>query len=252
MKSLRVSLLFLILQVSQTLNAAPLISIKTEASNCINCSTTSGGDSNIKDLFIAAAEISRIQDKMNHSNRCEQFAENDSLGAYGEIIVKEVTSKTSDNYKYSRLMQGPKDVTILCPAFKTMSEDEKAGFYVLVINSMAHYESSCDKSETAKGPNGKLKGLLQLHANSEQKYSSGCKNKDSFTPETTFRCGLSMLDDQVRRHDQLFYKLSYWDVLRPGSKNKKAQKITKAISNYSPCGLELSTTSSSTKAIAVN
>lgn len=242
---------------SLTLHAAELsYSLETEGRACIDCSTIENKDAYAEPtaaeaLFKAAAEITRLQEKMNHADLCEKFAGEDGLGRYGQYISEEVIKKNGENYKYNHLMQGPPDLVRACPAFTEMSEDQKAGLYVLIVNAMANYESSCNIKETARGPNGKLIGLLQLHYQKEHRYSRGCQQGDAAKASTTFSCGFSMLDDQVRRDGVLFSSKSYWDVLRLNSKTFKAKKIVSTISKYEPCQQTLQAVKMPTRHVAL-
>lgn len=245
------------LLVSLSLSAAELsYSSETEGRACVDCSTIENRDAYSEPtaaeaLFKAAAEITRLQEKMNHADLCEKFAGEEGLGRYGRIISEEVIKKEGAGYKYNQLMQGPPDLVRACPAFTTMNEDQKAGLYVLIVNAMANYESSCNINETARGPNGKLIGLLQLHYQKEHQYSRGCQQGDASKASTTFSCGFSMLNDQVRRDGVLFSSKSYWDVLRLNSKTFKAKKIVSTISKYEPCQPTLQAVKMPTRHVAL-
>lgn len=245
------------LLVSLSLSAAELsFSAETEGRACVDCSTIENRDAYSEPtaaeaLFKAAAEITRLQEKMNHADLCEKFAGEEGLGRYGRIISEEVIKKEGAGYKYNQLMQGPPDLVRACPAFTTMNEDQKAGLYVLIVNAMANYESSCNINETARGPNGKLIGLLQLHYQKEHQYSRGCQQGDASKASTTFSCGFSMLNDQVRRDGVLFSSKSYWDVLRLNSKTFKAKKIVSTISKYEPCQPTLQAVKMPTRHVAL-
>lgn len=203
----------------------------TEASHCETCIVqTANGPRMKNNLSFVAATLGDINDKMNWGAKCENFADEDSLGKWAKEIRTIYMSSDFPN-----LDEGAKDVLRLCPTYKEMKPTDKANFWVLVINAMANYESTCNNGATAQGPNGSLVGLLQLHVGKEGDYSKGCADGDGRTASGTFRCALSMLDDQVRRDDQLFSKKSYWDVLRPQAKSKRVVRISKAISAYTPC-----------------
>ncbi|MEK2646305.1 hypothetical protein [Bdellovibrio sp. BCCA] len=203
----------------------------TEASHCETCTIqTSAGPRMKNNLPFVAATLTDINDKLDWGAKCENFVDDEKMGAWAKDIRGIYLSSDFKN-----LDEGARDIHRLCPTYSEMKPTDKANFWVLVINAMAHYESTCDKTETAKGPNGSLIGLLQLHHGKEGVYSKGCSNGDGNTAQGTFRCALSMLNDQLRRDDNLFSNKSYWDVLRPKAASKRVPRITKAIQTYTPC-----------------
>jgi hypothetical protein len=203
----------------------------TEAGACTDCYVRTESGLRMKDNMNFITDIiDQINSKFKWANSCEKFSTENSLGQWGKAIRSDFM--TSD---YEYLEKGPRDIMRICPTYTKMKKADKANFWVLVFNAMAHYESSCDASATAKGPNGSLKGLLQLHVGAEGKYAKSCENGDSKTPTDTFNCAFNMLNDQVRRDEDLFSRKSYWDVLRPQAASRKALKITAAIKAYVPC-----------------
>ncbi|WII70525.1 hypothetical protein QJS83_08650 [Bdellovibrio sp. 22V] len=203
----------------------------TEASHCETCLVqTANGPRMKNNLGYVATTLGNINDKLDWGQKCENFVDESTLGKWAQEIRSVYMS--SD---FSNLDEGAKDIHRLCPTYKEMKPTDKANFWVLVLNAMAHYESTCNKAVTAKGPNGSLVGLLQLHNGREGVYSKGCDNGDGQTTKGTFRCALSMINDQIRREDELFSRKSYWDVLRPQAKSQRVPKISKAILAYTPC-----------------
>jgi hypothetical protein len=190
-----------------------------------------------------ALDIEIISDKMNYNNKCDNFAAAGEMNKWGNVIDEEISRP-----KYSTfLSEGPKDIQKYCPNFSAMDLPEKKALNILILTAMAHYESSCNFREKAPGPNGTAAGLLQLHKGKEQNYSSGCRKGDSATPERTLICGLSMINDQINRGEKLFSPRSYWEVLRPTGRSKKAVKIMAAISKFPSCSLSNDTRLSSAK-----
>ncbi|HEY8270398.1 MAG TPA: hypothetical protein VIG33_05875 [Pseudobdellovibrionaceae bacterium] len=223
------------------------------AAPCIECSrpTNSTFESirifaeNLKESTRGALDIEYIFDKMHYSNKCDSFAADGEMNKWGNTITNELrrnkgnisSSEEEDTRRYKPLLsQGPKDIKKYCTNFQAMTTPEREALYVLILTAMAHYESSCNFREKAPGPNGTAAGLLQLHKGREQKYSSGCRRGDSARPERTLICGLSMLNDQIERGENLFSRDSYWEVLRPQGRSKKAGKIMAAIKKFPACG----------------
>jgi hypothetical protein len=183
--------------------------------------------------------IGRVNDKMDFATKCDNFATVEEMGTWGDLILNEM--KTT---RYNELYRGAPDLLAACPNFNSaeLGDDGREVVWVMIVNAMAHLESSCKVGVGAKGPNGSLIGLLQLHDGKEDLYGKYCKKGDGKTAEGTFRCGLSMLEGQLSRDNSLFSRKSYWDVLRPPrpgreneNKNQKYLKIKKALSNLSIC-----------------
>jgi hypothetical protein len=119
-----------------------------------------------------------------------------------------------------------------------LSDEDKKGLWILIISAMTHYESSCIYTGKAKGPNGIAAGLLQLHRGKEARYSRGCRNGDSGSAERSLICGISMINDQIEEGRPLFSPNSYWEVLRPTGRSKKAKKIMAVIGQYPACQIK--------------
>ena len=174
--------------------------------------------------------VARVNDMLNFAGKCDSFATLKDMGQWGTLILNEMKRT-----HYTELYRGAPDLTNACPNFSSMNDEGREVVWVMVVNAMAHLESSCTLGIPAKGPNGALIGLLQLHNGAEQKYAKYCKKGDGKTAEGTFRCGLSMLEGQLSRDNALFSRKSYWDVLRPQAKTQKYLKIQKALKNLSIC-----------------
>ncbi|MDG0817606.1 hypothetical protein [Bdellovibrio svalbardensis] len=204
---------------------------------CLNCSTqenkTEKSARDLRNTLTAQAtaeQISAISEKMNWGDACENFTYDDEFGKWATMIMKELKSNEAE-----ALLRGSDDLLRLCPGYKSLKLEGRQNVWVLIFNAMAFYESTCDKDSKAKGPNGSLIGLLQLHRGKEQAYAPNCKKGDGNTPAGTFRCAISMLNSQLERGENLFSRKSYWDVLRPQARSKKYAKIQKAIKSFPLC-----------------
>ncbi len=187
----------------------------------------------MRNMTNGALDIEIASDKMNYNNKCNNFAADGAINKWGAVINKEISRP-----KYSSLLtEGPKDIIKYCPNFDSMSIQERKALNILILTAMAHYESSCNFREKATGPNGTAAGLLQLHKGREQNYSSGCRKGDSKSPERSLICGLSMINDQINRGENLFSSNSYWEVLRPAGRSRKAKKIMATIAQFPSCSL---------------
>lgn len=185
---------------------------------------------NILTVDANAENIFDINEIMNFADRCEPFAGEQDLGKWGFIIVNQMHRE-----RYEELYKGSPDLVRVCPNYHGLNDDGKELVWVMILNAMAHLESSCDKTSKAKGPNGSLVGLLQLHRGRENAYAEGCRVGDGNTPAGTFRCALSMINGQLERDDALFSRKSYWDVLRPQARSQKYLKVQAAIKKLSIC-----------------
>lgn len=207
----------------------------TEAGTCVNCYyvETSQGTRLKDNMNYVTNLLSQINDRFNWAGMCQKFSTENSLGPWGKAIRSEFMSG-----QYEYLEKGPRDILRICPTYAKMKMQDKANVWVLIFNGMAHYESSCNPNTKATGPNGALKGLMQLHMGAEGRYAKACDNGDGSSPLKTFSCTFSMINDQIRRDQDLFSRKSYWDVLRPQAESKKAQKIAAAVRAYTPCNDE--------------
>lgn len=116
-----------------------------------------------------------------------------------------------------------------CPKFNSMNSKNKKMFWTILMASMSSAESSFKTKEFYKerGTNDSY-GLLQIDAPNSRahgcikrdgsKPNGGKKGKssggDMYDPDTNLRCGMYILRNQLRKSGRLFYRSSYWAVLR--------------------------------------
>lgn len=162
---------------------------------------------------------------------CSGFSQREAYGSWAKVIGKEL----SNQKRYSNLLEGTSDLQQTCPQYQSMSYESRFNVWVMILMTMAYYESSCGSTALAQAPNGTASGLLQLHLGYESGYSGGCRKGDSRTPEGSIRCALSMLDDQLARDGKLFSEKSYWEVLRPRGRSQKAYLIRASVRGFTPC-----------------
>ncbi len=204
---------------------------------CYACSTPSNSTADsirsVRNTITSQSSVNEIynaNEVMNFADKCEGFVDEEGLGKWGQTIVDELHKN-----RYEALYTGTNDLKAICPGFSSLNDNSKELVWVMIINAMVHLESSCDKTETARGPNGGLIGLLQLHLNRENVYANGCTRGDGKTPNGTFRCGLAMLNKQLTNDEALFSRKSYWDVLRPQARSQKYRKVRDAVQKLSVC-----------------
>ncbi len=167
-----------------------------------------------------AKEMVKVIERLQWSNHCEGFVNANNIGPWGEHILKSM-----NRVSYPELYRSTPDLINTCPNFDNLKDAEKDYVWVMVLTAMAFFESSCNRSAKAAGPNGIAQGLMQLHLNNEQYYSDGCVRGDSLQTNLTLSCSLSMINSQLRREEKLFSQKSYWEVLRPISPSDKAKNI---------------------------
>ncbi|AZZ37097.1 hypothetical protein CIK05_09930 [Bdellovibrio sp. qaytius] len=141
--------------------------------------------------------------------------------------------------KLGNLVVGGSVKSKYCPRYGNMTEKEKSIVWVFILTAMSHFESSCNRTASATGPNGTAYGYYQLHRNHEQDYDGDkgmCQKGDAGKPVAASKCTLGMLDKQFEnRKGELFSSLSYWDVLRPSGASKKWSVIKRALMQSSLC-----------------
>ena len=200
----------------------------------LTCLSIADGSTNDPSLLNPAYlhdvnDVTDVTDKFA-SERCLPFSDTEELGAWGEVVAGQISSGQVPN-----LASGPRDFKTFCPNYSKFNDTQKEELWVLVMTSMSHYESSCEKAVSARGPNGRAAGLLQLAAGKEEKYSAGCRRGDATNPKRALICGMAMLDDQVGRDGILFSDKSYWAVLRPHNEVQKALRIAAAVNSFAGC-----------------
>jgi hypothetical protein len=138
--------------------------------------------------------------------------------------------------------QVPRDVRRYCPRFYRMSDTDKRAFWAYFFQALAGAEAGLNPTSHVRHI-GALKpsdgvthlpihceGLLQLTYEDSVRY--GCnfdwdadrnlKPSDPartiLQPKNNLECGVKILTRQIiDNHEPLFWKLSYWSTLRPGT-----------------------------------
>lgn len=164
---------------------------------------------------------------------CEEFSISPPAHRnWRHIVLKELTPT-----KYPLFFdpKGSNDIVKFCPNFPNLEEHEKKIILLRIIDGMVFFESSCNVSARARGPNGTAYGLLQLHLGREQDYERNCRKNDSRTSNRSLRCGLNMIHNQVDDNNKIFFAGSYWEVLRPNGRSRKAKLIARHLWHYPLC-----------------
>jgi hypothetical protein len=169
------------------------------------------------------------------NDQCVAFVDKKfQLGSIGKVISDEL--KGNQEF-YKTLLYSPSMANV-CKNYPRLSVHDKSMVWVSLLLIMAHYESSCNTKAKAKGPNGTAIGYYQLHKGKEEQYDGAfktCTKAAGGDGAKSSRCALGMLTRQLQLHGAIFSKNSYWEVLRPRGRSKKAGKIQSTIQNLSLC-----------------
>lgn len=194
------------------------------------------------DELVDIANQIQLQDDVSYaiggtsvSDKCVSFMDRDTvLGEMGKAIF---TALKNNRSSLPTLMKGG-TLSKYCSKYPQMKDEQKMMVWVMVMTMVAHFESSCNITARAKGPNGTAKGYFQLHLGREQNYDDQglCAKNASTSGKLSAQCALSMLERQLKKDaGQLFSPKSYWDVLRPAGRAKRADDIQRTLKRSSLC-----------------
>tara|TARA_Y100000310_G_scaffold124700_1_gene123460 strand:- start:72251 stop:76519 length:4269 start_codon:yes stop_codon:yes gene_type:complete len=131
----------------------------------------------------------------------------------------------------------PADALTLCPNYKSGSLEQKKNFWVVVMSSIARYESGFNPNKRFfESFNIWSEGLLQLSYGDETRHS-GCpispSSKNILDPKINLECGVVIMKNQLIRDKTLFTPNSpYWSVLDQGNLNQP--KVVQSIKDHLP------------------
>ena len=169
------------------------------------------------------------------SDKCVAFMNRDTvLGETGKAVFNALKENKSS---LRSVMQGG-TISRYCSRYPQMKDEQKMMVWVMLMTMVAHFESSCNISAKAKGPNGTAKGYFQLHLGREQNYDDQglCAKNSSNSGKLSAKCAFSMIERQLKReNNQVFSPKSYWDVLRPGGRAKRADDIQRTLKRSTLC-----------------
>jgi hypothetical protein len=138
--------------------------------------------------------------------------------------------------------QVPHDVRRFCPRFYRMSDPDKRAFWAYFFQALAGAEAGLNPTShvrhvgalIARDPVTHLpvhsEGLLQLSYQDSRRYGCnfdwdtdrqlkpGNPDRTILQPKNNLECGVTILTRQIiDNHKPIFWKLSYWSTLRPGT-----------------------------------
>jgi hypothetical protein len=203
----------------------------------------------------SSSTLALTAEDKNFSPRCvESFYDSTNENSLSQVV----TDSLSDGNHYE-LLENPKPWKNLCPNYSGLSKDKRKDIVAFLMMGLANFESGCDpnaenkkrtivrKTKSGKKvvkhvgpPNGTAKGILQLHLNHEGDYNdplNNCADGVSRNASRSLKCGLSMLEDQVRKYGKIFFSESHWQVLRPSGRS--SADIQEAISDIPDCSISM-------------
>jgi len=194
------------------------------------------------DELVDAANMVQMQSDVSYTiggtpvaDKCVAFMDRETvLGEMGRAVFNALKDNKAS---FPTLMQGG-TISKYCSKYPQMKDDQKMMVWVMLMTMVAHFESSCNISAKAKGPNGTAKGYFQLHLGREQNYDDDglCAKNSSNSGKLSAKCALSMLERQLKKdNNQLFSSKSYWDVLRPEGKAQRADDIQRTLKRSTLC-----------------
>jgi hypothetical protein len=139
---------------------------------------------------------------------------------------------------------GAKDITVFCPKFGVLSEDQKLKALGEFWVAVAYYESGFNPKSASVDVGTKDNkdtwsvGLYQMSVTDQKNYGFpfGFDYDDLQTPLPNIKLALAVLKKQVASKGLLAIpapqKGVYWAVLRPGGKFDKSAKIAERVKKY--------------------
>lgn len=138
--------------------------------------------------------------------------------------------------------QVPRDVRRFCPRFYRMSDRDKRAFWAYFFQALAGAEAGLNPTSHVRHIGALIardpvthqpvhsEGLLQLSYQDSQRYGCnfdwntdrnlppGDPTRTILQPKNNLECGVKILIRQIiDNHKPIFWKLSYWSTLRPGT-----------------------------------
>lgn len=147
-------------------------------------------------------------------------------GPWGKDVIGYLKEQGSDSIFMSDDLEGMSTGVSACPNWKKMSVQEREHFWVWVMASISHVESTCNpKARNGAGTNGVAVGLLQMDERVSQRKWRGknCGVSSVKDANENIRCGLDILGEllkgkrgEYKSNGELWGRKtnSYWQHLR--------------------------------------
>ena len=177
------------------------------------------------------------QSRLNSKYYCEEFSVSPPAQRNWRtaVLAQLIPLKFPKLFETDISNGAASDLIKYCPTYPSLDNEQKKIIILRIIDAMVFFESSCNISARAQGPNGIAYGIFQLHYGREDDYARNCNRFDSKNPIRSITCALDMLHDQIETSRRVFSSGSYWDVLRPNGQSKKATRIVSHIWYYPLC-----------------
>lgn len=148
------------------------------------------------------------------------------------------------------LLVGARDMESFCPNYYKLKRDNKITAWLYIISAIVKYESYFNPTDRYEetgmgvdpitGKNIWSEGLLQLSYQDvlkfpfcdefdwkrDRKLKPDSPKKTILDPYKNLKCGIRILNDQIRRHQQIAINDgAYWAVIMPRNKHNRLDKI---------------------------
>lgn len=162
----------------------------------------------------------------------------------------------------SHLLLGTDDMKTFCPNYNSLSVPQKVHFWAYLISAITRYECYYDPAvryvepgmgkDAVTGQPVASEGLLQLsyqdalthpYCNEfdwsiDSKLDPLDKKKTIFDPYKNLRCGIQILNQQVKKYNKIGTNTGgYWAVIIPSNKHSKIKEIVGHLKAVKFCGL---------------
>lgn len=157
-------------------------------------------------------------------------------------------NKAWSEFVFALLRQGllasfdqAQDVSLFCPKYRTLREEEKVAVFGELISAVAKFESSWNPASVYHEPaplNYDSIGLLQLSYEDHRGYSfcPAAGTRDLKDPRVNLDCGMRILARQVERRGKLILSSDvYWSVLKDGGAHSKIPQIRAMVAKLPFC-----------------
>lgn len=175
-----------------------------------------------------------------------------NLGPYGKEIRNYLLEAGNQNENFFRNeMPGMVEDPGVCPKWSKFTINERILFWVWMMTSIAHAESSCDATKVNMGkvidPSDRPRGLFQLNTRKAKRAWRGpncgfpSEEKHVYNPRNNIRCSMDIMDEilkgkqgEYESNGKIYPTNSYWRELRPKIK-PAGGKIGKLMKTFPLC-----------------